>query len=63
MKAKRQPPESAIRPMTGAPIEYDRDAPALVHPTAFILFSKGKCSPISAKAIGMTVAVAKPVRE
>jgi len=62
-RAERQPPMSAMKPITGAPTIYDRDEAAIIQPTAFALFSKGKCSPIRVRTIGKTIAIPTPLRE
>jgi hypothetical protein len=62
-RTERQPPMSAMKPIAGAPTIYDRDAAAIIQPTAFALFSKGKCSPIRVRVIGKTIAVPTPLRE
>lgn len=62
-RTKRQPPRSAMKPMIGAPMTYDRAPLATIQPIAFVRFSNGKCSPISVIAIGVTMAVPIPLRE
>jgi hypothetical protein len=62
-KTRRQSFIPAIKAITGAPIRYDREVPALIHPIAVALFSKGKYSPIRVIPIGTISANAIPARE
>ena len=59
----RQPPRPAMKPTMGAPIRYDNDMPAMTQPIALARFSREKCSPTSVEVIGITRAIANPVRE
>ena len=59
----RHPLISAIKLMTGAPITAESDMPAITHPMALALFSRGKRSPIIEKAVGTTIAIPNPDNE
>jgi hypothetical protein len=62
MRGRRQLPRPVMKPMTGGPMRYDRAPHAIIHPIEFALFSRGRCSPIIVKTIGVTIAAPTPLR-
>jgi hypothetical protein len=63
INAKRHPFRLAMKLMAGAPIKYEIDIPAIIHPITIDLFSRGKKSATNVNDMGVIIALARPDME